>query len=60
MTKQLLVVWHWVNPGVSGFKSRLVNGDGSLAPAVVVSTLYGSYDANGVAWNATSNTFENT
>lgn len=56
-TRQSLVVWHAANPGDSGFRGRRVNTDGSLEAAVTVSTLYGSYDANGLAWNPVSNTF---
>lgn len=57
ITKQWLVVWNRRTPGSATFQGRRVASDGTLGPTTQVSARYGSYDANGLAWNPVSNTF---
>lgn len=58
ITRQWLVVWHRRTASSAAFYSRRIREDGTLAaPAQLVTNTFGSYDANGIAWNPVTNTF---
>lgn len=57
ITGATLIVWHRRDATSATFQGRTLDADGALSPIVTVSERYGSYDANGLAYNGVSNTF---
>lgn len=55
-TRDVLAVWHRRASGAATFEGRRIAADGTLGPPNHVADV-GSYDANGLAYAATSNTF---
>lgn len=55
-TGDVLVTWYRVAAGAKGFFARVLHKDGTLGAAIPFTTT-GAYDANGLAYNARSNTF---
>ncbi len=56
-TGDVLVVWYRVAAGAKSFVSRVIHADGTLGSPVTVSSTFGSYDANGLAYDARSRSF---
>ncbi len=52
-----LVVWHRIAGGVGTFRSRTIAPDGSTSATQLVTDAFGSYDANGLAYDGISDTF---
>ncbi|MBL8909130.1 MAG: hypothetical protein JNM17_00365 [Archangium sp.] len=57
LNERFLAVWYRTVTGNAALRSRTVKSDRTLGTAQTASPMYASYDANSVAWNATSGTF---
>lgn len=55
---RVLAVWYRRDGSGASFHARALEADGSVSgPAALVTASFGSYDANSLAWNATSGSF---
>lgn len=57
LNERFLAVWYRTVTGNAALRARTVKADRTLGALQTASQMYASYDANSVAWNATSGTF---